>query len=139
MAERKRLVLDANILIRGCLGVRVRALIADSAREVDFFVAEANASEASGYLSELAARRGLDLQICQEAFLSLMEVVQIVDSTWIETARDEALKRIRDPADWPALALALQLECAIWTEDQDFFGTGVATWTTATVQRYLDC
>jgi predicted nucleic acid-binding protein len=139
MAERKRLVLDANILIRGCLGVRVRALIADSARDVDFFVAEANASEASGYLSELAARRGLDLQICQEAFLSLMEVVQIVDSTWIETARDEALKRIRDPADWPALALALQLECAIWTEDQDFFGTGVATWTTATVQRYLDC
>jgi predicted nucleic acid-binding protein len=139
MAERKRLVLDANILIRGCLGVRVRALIADSAREVDFFVAEANASEASGYLSELAARRGLDPQICQEAFLSLMEVVQIVDSTWIETARDEALKRIRDPADWPALALALQLECAIWTEDQDFFGTGVATWTTATVQRYLDC
>ena len=139
MAERKRLVLDANILIRGCLGVRVRALIADSAREVDFFVAEANASEASGYISELAARRGLDPQICQEAFLSLMEVVQIVDTTWIETARDEALKRIRDPADWPALALALQLECAIWTEDQDFFGTGVATWTTATVQRYLDC
>jgi predicted nucleic acid-binding protein len=139
MAERKRLVLDANILIRGCLGVRVRALIADSAGEVDFFVAEANASEASGYLSDLAARRGLDPQICQEAFLSLMEVVQIVDSTWIETARDEALKRIRDPADWPALALALQLECAIWTEDQVFFGTGVATWTTATVQRYLDC
>jgi predicted nucleic acid-binding protein len=139
MAERKRLVLDANILIRGCLGVRVRALIAYSAREVDFFVAEANSSEASGYLSELAARRGLDPQICQEAFLSLMEVVQIVDSTWIETARDEALKRIRDPADWPALALALQLECAIWTEDQDFFGTGVATWTTATVHRYLDC
>lgn len=139
MAERKRLVLDANILIRGCLGVRVRALIADSAREVDFFVAEANAAEASGYISELAVRRGLDPQICQEAFLSLMEVVQVVDSTWIETARDEALKRIRDPADWPALALALQLECAIWTEDQDFFGTGVATWTTATVQRYLDC
>ncbi|MFW6732803.1 MAG: PIN domain-containing protein [Synechococcus sp.] len=100
-------MLDANILIRGCLGVRVRALIADSAREVDFFVAEANASEASGYINELAARRGLDPQICQEAFLSLMEVVQIVDSTWIKTARDEALKRIRDPADWPALALPL--------------------------------
>jgi hypothetical protein len=27
--ERKRLVIDANILIRGCLGVRVRTLIAD--------------------------------------------------------------------------------------------------------------
>jgi hypothetical protein len=34
--ERKRLVIDANILIRGCLGVRVRTLIADYADRVDF-------------------------------------------------------------------------------------------------------
>lgn len=40
--------------------------------------------------------------------------------------------------DWPALALALQLECAIWTEDQDFFGIGIATWTSNTVVRYLE-
>ena len=33
--ERKRLVIDANILIRGCLGVRVRSLIADYADRVD--------------------------------------------------------------------------------------------------------
>jgi predicted nucleic acid-binding protein len=138
MAERKRLVIDANILIRACLGVRARALIADFASEVDFYVAEANAAEASGYIGELASHRGLDPQICQEALLSLMEVVQMVDTPLIEAAKDEALKRIRDPADWYALALAMQLECAIWTEDQDFFGTGVATWTTATVQRYLD-
>jgi predicted nucleic acid-binding protein len=46
--------------------------------------------------------------------------------------------RIRDADDWPALALGLQLECAIWTEDQDFFGTGVATWTSANVERYLN-
>jgi predicted nucleic acid-binding protein len=138
MAERKRLVIDANILIRACLGVRARALIADFASEVDFYVAEANAAEASGYIGELASHRGLDPQICLEALLSLMEVVQMVDTPLIEAAKDEALKRIRDPADWPALALAMQLECAIWTEDQDFFGTGVATWTTATVQRYLD-
>lgn len=138
MAERKRLVIDANILIRACLGVRARALIADFASEVDFYVAEANAAEASGYIGELASHRGLDPQICQEALLSLMEVVQMVDTPLIEAAKDEALKRIRDPADWPALALVMQLECAIWTEDQDFFGTGVATWTTATVQRYLD-
>jgi hypothetical protein len=37
MAERKRLVLDANILIRACLGIRVRQLIANSASKVDFF------------------------------------------------------------------------------------------------------
>ena len=48
------------------------------------------------------------------------------------------MARIRDKDDWPALALALPLECAIWTEDQDFFGIGIATWTTNTVERYLE-
>jgi hypothetical protein len=46
MVERKRLMLDANILIRACLDIRVRDLIAAYASEVDFFVAEANGAEA---------------------------------------------------------------------------------------------
>jgi len=35
--ERKRLVIDANILIRAYLGVRVRALIAEYVGRIDFF------------------------------------------------------------------------------------------------------
>ena len=70
--------------------------------------------------------------------MSLTAVIAQVELPMLEVARAEALKRIRDPNDWPALALALQLECAVWTEDQDFFGTGVPTRTTATVERYLN-
>lgn len=29
------------------------------------------------------------------------------------------------------------LKCDIWTEDADFFGTGVATWTTSRVEIFL--
>jgi predicted nucleic acid-binding protein len=43
----------------------------------------------------------------------------------------------RDEDDWPVLAAALALECPIWTEDTDFFGCGVATWTTDRVELYL--
>jgi len=129
--ERKRLVIDANILIRGCLGLRVRSLIAEYADQVDFFVAEAN-------VAELAKQKNLDEAVCTEALLSLMRVVQMVEDCVLESAREEALARIRDADDWPALALGLQLECAIWTEDQDFFGTGIATWTSSTVERYLN-
>jgi predicted nucleic acid-binding protein len=135
--ERKRLVLDANILIRVCLGVRVRNLIADYDDRVDFFVAEANGAEAAHYIADLAREKNLDEAVCTEALLSLMQVVQMVEDIVLESAREEALARIRDADDWPALALGLQLECAIWTEDQDFFGTGVATWTSSTVERYL--
>jgi predicted nucleic acid-binding protein len=136
--ERKRLVVDANILIRGCLGVRVRTLIANYADRVDFFVAEANLAEAADYIADLANEKNLDEAVCTEALISLMRVVQLVENRVLESARDEALARIRDADDWPALALGLQLECAIWTEDKDFFGTGIATWTTRTVERYLD-
>jgi predicted nucleic acid-binding protein len=135
--ERKRLVIDANILIRGCLGLRVRTLIAEYADQVDFFVAEANVAEAAAYIADLARAKSLDEAICTEALRSLMRVVQLVEDSVLDSAREEALARIRDADDWPALALGLQLECAIWTEDQDFFGTGIATWTSGTVERYL--
>jgi predicted nucleic acid-binding protein len=65
--------------------------------------------------------------------------VQMVES---ETyARFERLARQRlarrDEDDWPILAAALALGCSIWTEDSDFFGCGVATWTTDRVELYL--
>jgi len=83
-------------------------------------------------------RRGFSTEVCAEALLSLLLIVQVVENSVLGSAREEALARFRDKDDWPALALALQLECAIWTEDQDVFGIGIATWTTNTVERYLE-
>jgi len=45
--------------------------------------------------------------------------------------------RGRDETDWPVLATALALACGVWTEDADFFGTGVAVWTTGRVEIFL--
>ena len=117
----------------------MRLILANHADQADFFVAQAALSEAGRYVLDLARRRGLDEVVYQEALQSLLTVVQVVDDEWLAHARDEALARIRDPEDCPTLALCLQLECAVWTEDQDFFGSGVATWTCATVERYLRC
>ena len=65
--------------------------------------------------------------------------VQIIPQVELTAAEAEAMERIgqRDPADWPAVAVALQFDCPVWTEDKDFFGSGVATWTTATVEIFL--
>jgi len=35
------------------------------------------------------------------------------------------------------IAAALLLDAPVWTEDQDFFGSGTATWTTSNVDLYL--
>ncbi|WP_416238338.1 PIN domain-containing protein [Synechococcus sp. CCY9202] len=40
-------------------------------------------------------------------------MVQVVENSVLGSAKVEALARIRDKDDWPALALALPLECAI--------------------------
>jgi len=45
--------------------------------------------------------------------------------------------RGREESDWPILATALELATAVWTEDTDFFGTGVAVWTTNRIEIFL--
>jgi predicted nucleic acid-binding protein len=52
---------------------------------------------------------------------------------------EEARQRLRgrDEEDWPVLAAALALSCAIWTEDTDFFGTGIAVWTSDRIEIFL--
>lgn len=42
-----------------------------------------------------------------------------------------------DENDWPVLATAIALACPVWTEDEDFFGTGVAVWTTNRIEIFL--
>jgi len=65
--------------------------------------------------------------------------VQVVEAETYRGFEQVARQRIsrRDEDDWPILAAALALGCAIWTEDTDFFGCGVATWTTDRVELYL--
>ena len=70
---------------------------------------------------------------------ALEAVVRPIEAELYQPLEQQALARIseRDPDDWPALACALMLGCPVWTEDADFFGTGVATWTTSRVKLYL--
>jgi predicted nucleic acid-binding protein len=138
--QHKRLVIDANILIRAVLGQKVRGLIERYCDSVAFYVAEANAEEAEYYLAkELAAKRGLDEAIWRAVFDGVLNAIQIITGEVLAEVEAEAKERIgsRDLDDWPGVAAAMVLDCPIWTEDKDFLGAGVATWTTATVEIYL--
>jgi predicted nucleic acid-binding protein len=64
--------------------------------------------------------------------------IVILDEGVYAALEEEARERSpRDPHDWPVVATALALSAGIWTDDNDFLGTGVATWTTDTLQRWL--
>ena len=58
-----------------------------------------------------------------------------VDDAALEAGAKSRMRR--DPTDRPIVAAALKIGCPIWTDDQDFFGCGIATWTTVQVEIYL--
>lgn len=138
-APAKGLVLDANILIRLVLGPRVRELLIEHLDTVAFFAPAECFEDARRYLPGLLIRRGVDPTAALQVLDLFEGLVQPLDESVYLSERDDALARIgrRDQQDWPILAAALVLNCPIWTEDQDFFGTVVPTWTTDRVAIYL--
>ena len=136
---KQRLVIDANIVIRAIIGKRARTLIAQYCEKTAFYVAESNFEEALRYLNELGEKRGLSEPVIQASLQTFVTMVQLVPDEELAPMRIKATERIgqRDPNDWPAVAAALLLDCPIWTEDADFFGSGIATWTSSTVEIYL--
>jgi predicted nucleic acid-binding protein len=133
------LVLDANILIRAVLGSRVLALLRKYAERVEFLTPDTAFEETREKLPEILERRNVPAAPAMAILDQLAGVVHAVDVETYQTFEPLARQRIgrRDEDDWPVLAVALALDCAIWTEDADFFGCGVATWTTDRVELYL--
>ena len=135
----RAIVLDANILIRAVLGKRVRELILENAATVKFFAPEAAYADARKYLPALLEKRGVAGDAVLRALADLEKIVQSIDLELYAGMQQQALQRIavRDADDWPVLACAMTLGCPVWTEDVDFFGTGVATWTTDRIALYF--
>jgi predicted nucleic acid-binding protein len=132
-------VLDANILIRAVLGSRVLGLLREYAAQVEFMVPDVAFQEAREHLPGILSARKIPVAPAMATLELVARLVQMVEVETYSSFEAIARKRIspRDEDDWPVLAVALALGCPIWTEDTDFFGCGVATWTTDRVELYL--
>ncbi len=134
------IVLDANILIRAALGIRVRKLIEDHrSTRVRFLAPEAAFREAEEHLPGILAKRGASPDDFARSMEYLEGFVDAIAEERYSKFEIDARRRLRgrDEDDWHVLARALALGCDIWTEDADFFGTGVATRTTSRVEILL--
>jgi len=134
------IVLDANILIRAVLGRRVRQLIETyGPNGVRFFAPDVCFEDAEKYLPLLLEKRGKSPSDVSPSLQYLQRVIEPVQNDIYGPFEDEARERLRgrDENDWPVLATALGLACPLWSEDADFFGTGIAVWTTTRVEIFL--
>jgi predicted nucleic acid-binding protein len=134
-----RVVLDANILIRAVLGVQAREIIERHADTVAFFAPALAFDEARRHLPKIAGKQDVDPAPLLASLDRLAVIVELVPSEMVTPYESAAIARIgsRDRMDWPILATALALDCPLWTEDRDFFGVGIPTWTSARVGIYL--
>jgi len=140
-----RLVVDTSVLVGELLRAKGRARLGDD--RLELFLPEQMWAETQVELPRrikaFARRRGLDRDLASDLVRLCLEAVQanvvVLDEAIYSAIEDEARARsLRDPADWPVVASALALAADIWTNDNDFLGTGVATWTTESLQGWLD-
>ena len=140
-----RLVVDTSVLVGELLRASGRSRLGDE--RLELFLPEQMAGEFSVELPRrigaFVRRRELPQAVGDELTAACQAAVEaniiILDEAIYAAAEDEARARsLRDPSDWPAVASALALSADIWTNDNDFLGTGVATWTTPTLQAWLD-
>ena len=139
MALRTTLVLDANIVVRAVLSTKVRTWIERSSSNVRFFTPDVCFDDAEKYVPLIFEKRKLPSEPAMEVLAGISRIIQIVEADIYGDYSEEAKQRIavRDPDDWPIVAAALALNRPIWTEDADFFGAGIATWTTDRIHLFV--
>jgi predicted nucleic acid-binding protein len=140
-----RLIVDTSVLVGELLRASGRARLGDD--RLELFLPEQMWAETQVELprrvAAFARRRHLDADVARDLVALCVEAVEanvvVLDEAIYAAVEDEALARCRrDPTDWPVVASALALSAGIWTNDNDFLGTGVPTWTTETLQVWLD-
>lgn len=139
-----RLVIDANILVAELIRQRGRELILHPAWEL--YIPEKQWEESCYELDKrikimikkeiFSPQTGQNL--LQDSLKFAQTKIALIPFQFYSAYETIAVLRIpRDPNDWQTVALALFLNAGIWTNDKDFFGCGIATWTTDTLIAYL--
>ena len=140
-----RLVVDTSVLVGELLRGAGRERLGDD--RIELFLPERMAGEVSVELPRRVAafikHRGLATEVGETLIAACLAAiasnVSVLDTAIYSALEGEARSRsLRDPDDWLVVACAMALSAGIWTNDSDFLGTGIETWTTASLQAWLD-
>ena len=96
-------MLDANILVRAVLGVRVRGLIEQYAAAVELFVPDAAIGEVLEHLPAIYAKRRLSADRAMAVFEQLRVFIHELPLPFYADLEGRARARLvgSDPEDWP--------------------------------------
>lgn len=143
------LVVDANVLVGELLRVRGRGLFGNNVLQLH--ISEQALDEALHEMSRRAARIVEQGRVSRQAADAMLDEARGIVERRVSPVPPEvyagfeeraAYRVPRDPDDVPTVALALAIggdegRCGIWTNDGDFLGCGLPTWTTDTLLAHL--
>jgi len=131
-----QLVADANVLLSAVIGGRA-ALVLRHEQVEQVFTPAAAYDEVFEYLGPLATKKRLRLDTLLLTLAALP--ITVVGRSEYEDHVPEAERRIgkRDLDDVDVLALALDLNLPVWSNDNDFEDAGVEWHTTAELLKAL--
>ena len=139
------LVLDASTAVAESL--RQRGIVLFEDERLELYMSEEAWSETQHELRKritiISARRGFSPDeedaLLTSTTATLSACFEVIPREAYTSFQEAALRRIpQDPNDWHCVALALAINAGVWTEDRDFFGSGLATWRTPILRHVLE-
>ncbi len=124
------IILDANTIVSVILGTHTRSVLkAALERGLAFGLPQPQLEEAARVLTEKLSMPFLDAAVLLE---ELLRSIALIPEPAFAGHEAEAKARLHERAisDWPVLAAAMAYDADIWSNDRDFFGVGVAVWST---------
>lgn len=132
----KKVAADANVILSAVIGKAALKVFTESAVEV--VTTHLNLDEVQEYMPSLASKYRLEEKIV-ETQLKLLPL-KVFQRKFYQDFLKQAEERIGkiDPDDIDLLALGLKLNIPIWTNDSDFQGLKIKTYTTAELLKALE-
>jgi predicted nucleic acid-binding protein len=126
----EKLVVDANPILSALLGGKAKQLFFD-AGIAEFAVTESALDEVHYYIPKVAQKLEINPAVVRFT-LDLLPLTVYEPKSYRRSMKTAKLQIAhRDPQDIEILALTLELERPLWTNDKDFADTTIQTFTTA--------
>ncbi|MBI4378131.1 MAG: PIN domain nuclease [Nitrospinae bacterium] len=131
----EKLAVDANPILSAILGGSARKVFLKSETSIPLYTTVFNFREVERYIPILSAKRGISAEGLYLA-LSILPLIICDENFYREKIRKaRTLTGKRDPDDIHLLALALKLECPLWSNDKDFEGIEITVYKTLELIR----
>ena len=129
----EKLAVDANPILSAIIGGNARNVFL--IENTVFYITAFNFKEVEKYIPILASKRDIPME---DLYMALsMLPLSVCDTEFYKNRINQANRLIekRDPKDIHLLALALKINCPIWSNDRDFQRLGMKVYSTLDLMR----